>query len=143
MSLEMVYDPANIFAKIVRGEMPKVAVYEDESTLAFMDVFPQSEGHTLVIHKRAEAVNFLDLPPEALAKVIATTQKVSRAVVKSLNPDGFRIVQFNGEAAGQTVYHTHMHIIPMWNGRALSRHAEGMAPADELEATAQKIRNAL
>ena len=78
-----------------------------------------------------------------VTKVIATTQKVSRAVVKSLNPDGFRIVQFNGEAAGQTVYHTHMHIIPMWNGRTLGRHAEGMASTDELELTAQKIRNAL
>ncbi|MEM9285721.1 MAG: HIT family protein [Pseudomonadota bacterium] len=143
MSLETTYDPQNIFAKIIRGEMPKVAVYEDESTLAFMDVFPQSEGHTLVIHKRAEAVNFLDLPPEALAKVIATTQKVARAVVEALKPDGFRIAQFNGEAAGQTVYHTHMHIIPMWNDRTLGRHGEGMAPADELEAIAAKIKNAL
>ncbi|MEO1659231.1 MAG: HIT family protein [Pseudomonadota bacterium] len=143
MSLETTYDPDNIFAKIVRGEMPKVAVYEDETTLAFMDVFPQSEGHTLVIHKRAESTNLLDLPPEALAKVIATTQRVARAVVKALEPDGFRIVQFNGETAGQTVYHTHMHIIPMWTGRSLGRHGEGMAPTDELEATAAKIKNAL
>ena len=143
MSLETTYDSDNIFAKIIRGDMPKVAVYEDETTLAFMDVFPQSEGHTLVIHKKAQAVNVLDLPPEALAEVIASTQKVAAAVVKALNPDGFRLVQFNGEAAGQTVYHTHMHIIPMWTDRALGRHAEGMAPADELEATAEKIRHAL
>ncbi|MEO1040941.1 MAG: HIT family protein [Pseudomonadota bacterium] len=143
MSLDQTYDPNNIFAKIVRGEMPKVPVYEDEDTLAFMDVFPQSEGHTLVIHKSAAAINLLDLPPDALAKVIATTQKVAHAVVKALSPDGFRIVQFNGEAAGQTVYHTHMHIIPMWSDRALGRHAEGMAPVDELEATALKIRHAL
>lgn len=143
MSLNETYDRENIFAKIIRGEMPSVKVYEDDDTLAFMDVFPQSEGHTLVIHKHAQAVNLLDLPPEALGQVMATAQKVAAAVVKALSPDGFRIVQFNGAPAGQTVYHTHVHIIPMWEGRALGRHGQGMAPTDELDATAARIHEAL
>lgn len=143
MSLNETYDRENIFAKIIRGEMPSVRVFEDENTLAFMDVFPQSEGHTLIIHKQAEAVNLLDLPPEALGQVMVTAQKVAAAVVKGLTPDGFRIVQFNGAPAGQTVYHTHVHVIPMWEGRPLGRHGEGMATADELEAIGTKIRNAL
>ncbi|MEM9810437.1 MAG: HIT family protein [Pseudomonadota bacterium] len=143
MSLETAYDPNNIFAKIIRGEMPKVTLYEDDETLAFMDVFPQSEGHALVIHKNAASVNILDLPAAALVSVTRTAQKIAQAVVKGLHPDGVRIVQFNGEAAGQTVFHTHVHIIPMWEGRALGQHGEGMAAPDALEATAEKIRHAL
>ncbi len=143
MSLNTTYDSENIFAKIIRGEMPKVAVYEDQETLAFMDVFPQSEGHVLVISKTAQAVNLSDLDPKALGHMMQTVQKVSGAVVKALAPDGFRIVQFNGEAAGQTVYHTHFHIIPVYDGQALGRHGEGMAHSDALEAIAEKIRYAL
>ena len=143
MTLTAQYDDANIFAKILRGEMPKVPVYEDEKTLAFMDVFPQSEGHVLVISKHATSVNLLDMPVDALTEVMATAQKVAGGIVRGLSPDGFRIVQFNGSAAGQTVYHTHVHIIPVWEGRALGRHGADMAPADELEATAEKIRHAL
>ena len=143
MTLSATYDDNNIFAKIVRGEMPKITVYEDAKTLAFMDVFPQTEGHVLVISKHAKAVNLLDLPADALAEMMATVQKVSGAVVRALSPDGFRIVQFNGAPAGQTVYHTHFHILPMWEGRTLGRHGEGMAPREQLEATAEKIRHAL
>lgn len=143
MSLENRYDTQNIFARIIRGEMPKVSVFEDDHVLAFMDVFPQSDGHVLVISKEAQSVNLVDLPADDLSRIMATVQKISRAVVAALAPDGFRIVQFNGEAAGQTVFHTHFHIIPVYQGRDLAPHGEGMAPADVLEATAEKIRNAL
>lgn len=143
MTLNKTYEDDNIFARIIRGEMPKVPVFEDEHTLAFMDVFPQSEGHILVVSKTARAVNLLDLDADALAHMIATVQRVSRAVVDALRPDGFRIVQFNGEAAGQTVYHTHFHIIPVRDGYPLGHHGEGMADPEELEAIAQKVRNAL
>ena len=143
MSLQTTYDSDNIFAKIIRGEMPKVAVYEDDTTLAFMDVFPQSEGHTLVISKTASSVNLLDMPSDALADVMATAQKVARAINHGLKPDGIRLVQFNGAPAGQTVFHTHVHLIPMWEDRSLGRHASDMAPVEELEATAEKIRHEL
>ena len=142
MTLSATYDDDNIFAKIIRGDMPKVAVYEDEHTLAFMDVFPQTEGHVLVISKMAKSVNLLDMPQDALARLMATTQKVAAAVVTALRPDGFRVVQFNGAPAGQTVFHTHMHILPMWEGRSLGRHGADMAPTEHLEALAERIRNA-
>lgn len=143
MSLNNTYDDQNIFAKIIRGEMPKVAVHEDEDTLAFMDVFPQSEGHVLVISKTAKAVNLFDLEADDLQKIMRAVQRVAGAVKAALSPDGVRIVQFNGEAAGQTVFHTHFHIIPVYEGRALGRHGEGMAQPAELEALAEKIRHAL
>ena len=143
MSLQTTYDSDNIFAKIIRGEMPKVAVYEDDTTLAFMDVFPQSEGHTLVISKTASSVNLLDMPADALADVMTSAQKVARAINNGLKPDGIRLVQFNGAPAGQTVFHTHVHLIPMWEDRPLGRHASDMAPVEELEATAEKIRHEL
>ncbi|MEM1379735.1 MAG: HIT family protein [Pseudomonadota bacterium] len=143
MSLKTTYDDDNIFAKILRGEMPKVAVYEDDHTLAFMDVFPQAEGHTLVISKTAKSTNLLDMPADAMAHVMQTAQKVAGAIVEALAPDGFRIVQFNGAPAGQTVYHTHVHIIPVWEDRSLRPHGSEMAPPDELAATAEKIKYVL
>ena len=143
MSLNQSYDDDNVFAKIIRGDMPKVTVYEDEHTLAFMDVFPQSEGHVLVISKLAKSVNLTDLDREQMVRIMETVQKVSSAVVKALAPAGFRVVQYNGEAAGQSVYHTHFHIIPVYEGQSLGRHGENMAQTDELEAVAEKIRNAL
>lgn len=143
MSLNSGYDDDNVFAKIIRGEIPSARVFEDEHTLAFMDAFPQSEGHTLVISKLTKSCNLTDMDTEELCRVMTTVQKVSCAIVKSLNPDGFRVVQFNGDAAGQTVYHTHFHIIPIWEGKSLGRHGEGMADSDTLEATAEKIRHAL
>lgn len=143
MSLNKSYEDDNVFAKIIRGDMPKVTVFEDDHTLAFMDVFPQSEGHTLVISKLAKAVNLTDLDPDIMCRVMRTVQVVSQGVVKALNPDGFRIVQFNGEAAGQTVFHTHFHIIPVWEGQPLGRHGEGMADPKDLEDIAERIRNAL
>ena len=118
MSLDGVYDPDNIFAKIVRGELPAAKVFEDAQTMALMDVFPQSRGHTLVIHKSAPARNLLDVDAAALSAVIDTVQRVTRAVRSALKPDGVLISQFNGSAAGQTIYHLHFHIIPRWDGEA-------------------------
>lgn len=144
MSLDTVYDPENIFAKITKGDIPSTKLYENDDILAFMDVFPQSEGHCLVIHKNATATNLFDIEAGDLATLTAAVQKVAAAVKTGLQPDGVRIAQFNGAPAGQTVYHLHFHIIPIYEGRALGQHAGGgPADADALEAVAQKIRSAL
>lgn len=128
------YDPDNIFARILRGDMSCVKVYEDETILAFMDIFPQSEGHTLVIPKKAKATMLFDIDADRLKELIEGVQKIAKAVDKALKPDGIRIVQFNGEAAGQSVFHIHFHIIPIYSGQALGRHAGG-APADSARLT--------
>lgn len=140
MDLDGDYDPDNIFAKIARGDMPSARVYEDHDTLALMDVFPQSRGHTLVIHKRAHARNILDVEPEPLQALILTVQRVTRAVRAALKPDGLMVSQFNGSASGQTIYHLHFHIIPRWEGVPLGRHAGGgMADPAELAELARAI----
>ena len=140
MSLDGQYDPANIFVRIVRGELPSAKVYEDDETLAFMDVFPQARGHVLVIHKTAPARNLMDIDAAALQTLILTVQKVTRAVRGALNPDGVMVSQFNGAASGQTIYHLHFHIIPRTQGVALGRHAGGvMADPAELAELAKAI----
>jgi histidine triad (HIT) family protein len=139
MSLDGAYDVENIFAKIVRGEIPAARIFENEDTLAFMDAFPQARGHSLVIHKRARARNLFDIPPDDLQAVIVTVQRVARATVAALAPDGVVVTQFNGAPAGQTVFHTHFHIIPRWEGVALGRHGEGMAEREELASLAARI----
>jgi len=139
MSLDGTYDAGNIFAKILRGEMPSVRVFEDDHVLAFMDVFPQARGHTLVIPKHSTARNFLEEAPEIVGPLMLGVQRVARAVRAALNPDGLVVTQFNGAPAGQTVYHLHFHIIPRWEGVPLGRHAEGMADMDELKALAAQI----
>src|SRR5512138_3349003 len=103
-SSAMAYDSNNIFARILRGEIPAHKVYEDDHTLAFMDVMPQADGHTLVIPKSA-AENLFELPPDALAATILTTQRVARAVRKAFGAPGIMIAQLNGSAAGQSVFH--------------------------------------
>jgi histidine triad (HIT) family protein len=144
MSIDGVYDPDNIFAKIVRGDVPSAKVWEDDRTFVFMDAFPQSRGHTLVISKSSSARNLLEAEPETLTALILTVQKVTRAVRRALNPDGVVVTQFNGAAAGQSVFHLHFHIIPRWAGAALGRHAGGaMADIGELRAQAEAIRAAL
>ena len=141
MTLHAEYDPDNIFAKILRGEMPSVKVFEDDIALAFMDVFPQAEGHTLVIPKDVEARNLLDMPTERLGTYMERVQTVARAVEAGLQPDGLIITQFNGAPAGQTVFHLHFHIIPKREGGSLKGHAQGgMADIAELEQIAAKIR---
>lgn len=138
----MPYDPNNIFARILRGELPKVAVYEDEHTLALMDIMPSVEGHTLVITKEA-AEGILDLSPQGAAALIATTQKVARAVKTALAAPGIMLVQLNGAAAGQSIPHIHIHILPRTDGLDFTLHGRAMRVADALEPIAAKIRAAL
>ncbi len=139
MSLEGAYDDNNVFAKILRGEIPSVKIFEDADVLAFMDAFPQSEGHCLIISKTSKARNLLDMEPEPLGKVMAATQRLARAAIAALQPDGVIVTQYNGAAAGQTVFHTHVHIIPRWEGVPLGRHGGGMADPAELGDLAKKI----
>jgi len=140
MSLDGTYEDGNIFAKILRGEMPSAKVFEDGEVFAFMDVFPQAKGHTLVIPKHSKARNMLEVEPEVLTTLILGVQRVTRAVRAALNPDGIVVTQFNGAASGQTIYHLHFHIIPRWEGVALGRHASGgMADPAELKVLAEQI----
>lgn len=143
MSLEAAYDHTNIFAKILRGELPAIKVFEDDIVLAFMDIFPQSRGHLLVIPKGSTAVNLFDEDPSILQALIVRVQRIARAAVKALAPDGIRIAQFNGAPAGQTVFHLHFHVIPVYEGAKLAPHAGGKADPAELEALAAQIRAAL
>lgn len=144
MSLSGAYDPDNVFAKILRGEMPAVKIYEDDRVLAFMDVFPQSEGHALVISKVSQARNLLEAEPETLQDLMLAARKIAQAVPEALGCDGVSIMQFNGAAGGQTVFHLHVHVIPRWTGKPLGGHAGGqMADLDDLKATAAKITAAL
>ena len=136
------YDSNNIFAKILRGEIPAFKVYEDDGALAFMDVMPQSEGHTLVIPK-TDARNLFDIDPDSLARLIKTTQHVAKAVQKAFKPDGMRIIQFNEPAAGQTVFHIHFHIVPCYEGRALKGHSRDMADKSVLAEHAERIKREL
>jgi histidine triad (HIT) family protein len=144
MSLDGAYDDNNIFAKILRGEAPCVKVFEDEVALAFMDIFPQAKGHVLVVPKGAKARNLLDFPPDKFGPYLERVQRVARAVVKALGADGVSVMQFNGEAGGQTVFHLHMHVIPRFDGVKLGRHGESkMADMDELKKQAADIAAAL
>lgn len=144
MSLTGPYDPDNVFARIIREELPAVKVWEDDRVLAFMDVFPQSDGHMLVISKASKARNLLDAEPEVPAELVGAAQRLARAAVKALGCDGVTVSQFNGEAGGQTVFHLHFHVIPRWEGRPLKGHAEPkIAEPDELKAVAARIAAAL
>jgi histidine triad (HIT) family protein len=144
MSLSGTYEGGNIFAKIIRGEMPCVKVYEDDEVISFMDIFPQSQGHCLVVPKNAEARNLLDFPPERLGPLFQRVQKVAAGVVKALNPDGVIVTQFNGAPAGQTVFHLHVHIIPRYGNLPLERHHGGkMADTDVLREQAARIAAAM
>ena len=142
MSLTGDYDDQNIFAKILRGDAPAIKIYEDDVAIAFMDIFPQSPGHCLVV-PREPARNLLDLSPETASAAIQRVQRLARAVEAALKPDGIVVTQFNGAPAGQTVFHIHFHIIPRWADEPLGRHGSGQADMDELKAQAEKIRNAL
>jgi histidine triad (HIT) family protein len=143
MSLKTAYDPNNIFAKMVRGELPAIKVFEDDVALAFMDIFPQAEGHTLVIPKKAGATNLLNAAPQDLSALIVRVQRVAQAVEAALKADGLRIAQFNGSPAGQTVFHLHFHIIPVFEGAPLKRHAGERANPAALEKTAAAVRAAI
>ena len=131
-----------IFCKIVRGNIPAAKVYEDDQTLTFMDIQPASPGHTLIISK-AHAANLMEIAEADLLAATRTVQRVARAVRKALAPDGIRIVQTNGKAAGQTVFHYHVHIIPMQEGQKVGTHGRAPADPEELKALAARIRDAL
>jgi histidine triad (HIT) family protein len=140
--MEMAYDKNNIFAKILGGEIPSVKVYEDAKTLAFMDVMPEADGHVLVVPKEG-AENILDLSAEGMAAMMATVQKVAKAIETSLSPDGILLKQYNRAAAGQSVFHVHFHIVPRWEDMPLAPHGKVMVEAARLEPIAAKIRSAL
>lgn len=137
----MAYDDQNIFARILRGELPAIKVYEDERVLAFMDIMPQAEGHTLVIPK-SPAVTLLDLAPEEAAYTIQIVQKVAKAIETALHVEGIVLMQLSGVAAGQTVPHVHFHLIPS-SVHELGKHAAQMGDQDKIKALAKKIKAAL
>ncbi len=137
----MHYDHQNIFAKIIRGEIPAIKIYEDDRVLSFMDIMPQTDGHVLVIPK-APAVTLLDLEPELAGYTIQMVQKVAQAVQTAMDAKGFVLLQLSGKAAGQTVDHVHFHIIPS-SLQQLKQHAHDMADPEHLQALAEKIRSAL
>lgn len=136
------YDPNNIFAKILRGELPAHKVYEDAETLAFMDIMPRGPGHVLVIPKTA-ARNILDVDPDSLSAVIRTAKKIAIATKKAFDADGVTVQQFNEQAGGQVVYHLHVHVIPRHLGVALNPPGGPIAGNDALAANAEKIKAAL
>lgn len=144
MSLHGAYDDNNLFAKILRGEVPCVKVFEDGHVLSFMDIFPQSRGHLLVVPKNARARNFLELPSTLVAPLMENVHRIAIATEKALRPDGITITQFNGEDAGQTIYHLHFHIIPRYAGARLAGHGHGnRADPAELQQIATQIAAAL
>ena len=136
------YDEANVFAKILRGELPSHTVYEDAETLAIMDIMPRADGHVLVIPK-VTCRNLFDAPPDALKAVALTTQTMARAVKSAFDADGVTIQQFNEAAGGQVVFHLHVHVMPRHDGVALRPHTGAMEKLHVLMANADKIRAAL
>jgi histidine triad (HIT) family protein len=136
------YDTNNIFAKILRGEIPSTRVYEDDAVVAFMDVMPQAPGHTLVVPK-APSRNILDADPAALATLLPAVQKIARAVKKAFDADGVSVMQYNEAPAGQSVFHLHVHVIPRMDGVPLKPHSGKMEDAAMLAANAERIRRAL
>lgn len=135
------YDPNNIFGKILRGEIPAHKVYEDDMTLAFMDIMPRAEGHVLVIPKEG-ARNLLDVSPDTLAELMKRVQHVAKALQAAFRADGLTLHQFNESAGGQVIYHLHFHLLPRWDGVAL-RPPGTMADNEKLAEQAAKIRAAL
>jgi histidine triad (HIT) family protein len=136
------YDPDNIFAKVLRGEIPSHRVYEDDDTVAFMDVMPQGSGHTLVLPKAASR-NLLDADPLTLGRLMQTVQKIARAVKTAFAADGVMVVQYNEAPAGQSVFHFHVHVIPRFAGVPLKPHTGKMEDPQVLATNAEKVRRAL
>jgi histidine triad (HIT) family protein len=136
------YDPNNIFAKILRGDMPSHKIYEDDKAFAFLDIMPRAPGHILVIPK-APARNLLDAQPEDLAHVISVTQRIAQAAMKAFEADGVTLQQFNESAGGQVVFHLHFHVIPRKEGVAMKPPAAEKARPEVLAEHAAKLRAAL
>ncbi len=142
MERRMSYDTSNVFAKILRGEIPAYKVYEDAETLAFMDIMPRCEGHTLVIPKRP-ARNLLDASPDQLAQCMRTVQKVAKAAMEAFGAPGVTIQQFNEQAGGQVVFHLHFHVLPRREGVALKPPGGPIEKPEVLGQNAEKVRKAL
>ncbi|WP_455482351.1 HIT family protein [Bartonella sp. B35(2025)] len=140
--MKQAYDNNNIFAKLIRNEIPSIRVYEDDDVIAFMDIMPQAPGHTLVIPRKSFR-NLLDADTETLVPVIKVVQRIARATKKAFQADGITIMQFNEAASQQTVYHLHFHIIPRMEGIELTPHNNIVSPTEILEEHAKKIRAAL
>jgi histidine triad (HIT) family protein len=138
----MAYDSNNVFAKILRGEIPTHKVLEDADLVAFMDVMPQAAGHVLVVPKAASR-NLLDADPAVLAKLLPAVQRVAQAVKTAFSADGVSVFQYNEAAGGQSVFHLHMHVVPRHDGVALKGHSGKMEDGQVLAANADKIRAAL
>ena len=138
----MAYDDSNVFAKILRGDLPCHKIYEDDETLAFMDIMPRADGHCLVVPK-APAVNIFDVDPDSLCAVMRTVHKLAPVVRDAMEAEGVLIQQFNEAAAGQMVFHIHFHIIPRWSDRPLKAHSGEMEDPDVLASNAAKIRDRL
>jgi histidine triad (HIT) family protein len=136
------YEPDNLFAKIIAGEIPSHRVYEDEHVVAFMDIMPQGPGHTLVV-PRSGSRNLLDADPATFGPAMAAVQKVARAVKAAFNAPGVMVIQFNEPAAGQTIFHLHFHVIPRFEGVPLRPHSGEMEKPEVLAANAEKVRKAL
>jgi histidine triad (HIT) family protein len=136
------YDNDNVFAKILRGELPSNKVYEDDKTFAFLDIMPRCHGHTLVVPKAASR-NILDIAPDDIAAVMTTVQKIARAQMKAFDADGITIQQFNEGAGGQVVFHTHIHVLPRHEGSKLRPHTGEMADPGELDRNAKALIAAL
>ncbi len=134
----MTYDDSNVFAKILRGELPCHKIYEDDETFAFMDIMPRANGHTLVISK-SPAVNIFDVHPDTLCSILHTVHKLAPVVRDAMEADGVLIQQFNEAAAGQMVFHIHFHIIPRWEDVSLKHHTGEMEDSEILAANAEKI----
>lgn len=138
----MAYDTSNVFAKILRGELPAYKVHEDAHTLAFMDIMPRCAGHALVMPK-APVRNMLDAAPADLAACLATVQLIARAQLVAFKAEGITVQQFNESAGGQVVFHLHYHVLPRWGGVKLGPHTAQMEKAEALAANAEKLRQAL
>jgi histidine triad (HIT) family protein len=139
----MSYDDSNVFAKILRGELPAHKVYETDRVLAFMDIMPRADGHVLVIPKAAKARNILDIAPDDLAHLIQAVQVVAKASMKAFDADGITVQQFNESAGGQVVFHIHFHVIPRHDGASMRPHTGAMEKPEVLAANAEKLRAAL
>ena len=138
----MSYDDQNVFAKILRGELPAAKIYEDDKILAFMDIMPRAPGHCLVIPK-APARNILDCPEEDLAACLAVAKRLAGAVMQAFGVTGVTLLQANEAAAGQEVFHQHFHLIPRAEGEKLRPPASEMEKPEVLMANAEKVRAAL
>ena len=138
----MTYDDTNIFAKILRGELPAHKVHEDADTLVFMDIMPRGDGHCLVLPKKPSR-NIFDVDADSLGAVMRTTQKLAKAAMRAFSADGVTVQQFNEPAGGQVVFHLHVHVIPRFEGVALRPHTGQMEKPEVLAANAEKIRAAL